>query len=96
MKDSFSFPSKLKIVMNMRKWHRFGLRGRGRLRCVPADVPEGHLAVFVGDNEMEKRFLIPSTYVNHPLLNTLLDKAEEELGVNENGPILLPCHPPHL
>ncbi|GLJ10506.1 hypothetical protein SUGI_0129510 [Cryptomeria japonica] len=79
--------------MNIRKWQIFGLRGRGRSRCVPADVPEGHLAVIVGDGEMKKRFVIPTTYVNHPLLSTLLDKAEEELGVNENGPILLPYHP---
>ncbi|GLJ10508.1 hypothetical protein SUGI_0129530 [Cryptomeria japonica] len=81
----------------VRIWHKFSIIGRGngkgRSRWVPADVPQGHLAVYVGGYETKQRFIIPATYVNHPLIRALLDKAEEEFGMNENGPIFLPCHP---
>ena len=32
---------------------------------VAADVPKGHVAVYVGENERQ-RFVVPVSYLNHP------------------------------
>eukprot|EP01018_Ginkgo_biloba_P027649 Gb_16163 [translate_table: standard] len=88
-----------KMVDIVRRWHKLassGLLSRRRKSWssdVPADVPEGHLAVYVGREC--KRFVIQTGYINHPLFRPLLEKAEEEFGVNVKGPILIPCTP-HL
>ncbi|XP_072967957.1 auxin-induced protein 15A-like [Typha angustifolia] len=54
------------------------------------DVPKGYLPIYVG--QMEKRFVIPVSYLRHPLLQSLLDRAEEEFGLDHaTGGIRVPC-----
>lgn len=56
-----------------------------------AEVPKGHVAVYVGDNE-KRRFVIPVAYLNHPLFQELLFQAEEEFGFNHSmGGLTIPC-----
>ncbi|XP_047941872.1 auxin-induced protein 15A-like [Salvia hispanica] len=56
-----------------------------------AEVPKGHVAVYVGDNE-KKRFVIPVAYLNHPSFQELLFQAEEEFGFNHPmGGLTIPC-----
>ena len=56
-----------------------------------AEVPKGHVAIYVGDNE-KKRFLIPVAYLNHPSFQELLFLAEEEFGFNHlMGGLTIPC-----
>ncbi|XP_057788567.1 auxin-induced protein 15A-like [Salvia miltiorrhiza] len=56
-----------------------------------AEVPKGHLAVYVGDNE-KKRFVIPVAYLNYPSFQELLFQAEEEFGFNHPmGGLTIPC-----
>ncbi|KAL8034929.1 hypothetical protein ABFX02_12G062700 [Erythranthe guttata] len=56
-----------------------------------AEVPKGHLAVYVGESE-KKRFLIPLSYLNHPLFQDLLCRAEEEFGFHHPmGGLTIPC-----
>ncbi|XP_057788532.1 auxin-induced protein 15A-like [Salvia miltiorrhiza] len=56
-----------------------------------AEVPKGHLAVYVGDNE-KKRFVIPVAYLNHPSFQELLFQAEEEFRFNHPmGGLTIPC-----
>ncbi|KAL1324300.1 hypothetical protein HN51_034462 [Arachis hypogaea] len=55
-----------------------------------ADVPKGHLAVYVGENH--KRFVIPISYLSQPLFRDLLDWAEQEFGFNHpTGGLTIPC-----
>ncbi|KAL8556270.1 hypothetical protein ACS0TY_003907 [Phlomoides rotata] len=56
-----------------------------------ADVPKGHLAVYIGENE-KKRFVIPTTYLNHSSFQELLSQAEEEFGFHHPmGGLTIPC-----
>ncbi|MBA0747898.1 hypothetical protein Gogos_004772, partial [Gossypium gossypioides] len=54
-------------------------------------VPKGHIAVYVGETS-KKRFMIPISYLNHPLFEGLLNLAEEEFGFNHpTGSLTIPC-----
>ncbi|XP_048234460.1 auxin-responsive protein SAUR21-like [Ricinus communis] len=54
-------------------------------------VPKGHIAVYVGECQ-KKRFVVPISYVNHPLFLDLLNRAEEEFGFNHPmGGLTIPC-----
>lgn len=55
------------------------------------NVPKGHVAVYVGDVE-KKRFVVPISYLKHPLFLDLLNQAEEEFGFNHPmGGLTIPC-----
>ncbi|OVA12808.1 Auxin-induced protein [Macleaya cordata] len=41
------------------------LVGKEGQNAVTADVPKGHITVYVGDSQM-KRFAVPISYLNHP------------------------------
>lgn len=53
------------------------------------DVPSGHLTVCVGANS--RRFVVRTTYLNHPAFGKLLDQAQEEYGYTNKGPLAIPC-----
>ncbi|XP_047330118.1 auxin-induced protein X15-like [Impatiens glandulifera] len=54
-------------------------------------VPKGHVAVYVGESE-RKRYVVPVSYLNHPLFQDLLSKAEEEFGFDHPmGGLTIPC-----
>ncbi|OIS98963.1 auxin-responsive protein saur32, partial [Nicotiana attenuata] len=55
------------------------------------DIPERCLAVKVGQEKEQQRFIIPVDYINHPLFVQLLAEAEEEYGFDHDGPINIPC-----
>ncbi|KAL7147795.1 hypothetical protein ABFS83_06G132000 [Erythranthe nasuta] len=56
-----------------------------------AEVPKRHLAVYVGEGE-KKRYVIPLSYLNHPLFQELLFQAKEEFGFHHPmGGITIPC-----
>ncbi|CAF1711399.1 unnamed protein product [Brassica oleracea var. botrytis] len=56
-------------------------------------VPKGNVAVYVGEEmENNKRFVVPISYLNHPLFQGLLNRAEEEFGFNHPvGGLTIPC-----
>ncbi|XP_052206184.1 auxin-induced protein 15A-like [Diospyros lotus] len=79
----------MKIAEAKRKLQRT-LSPRNRTVSAPTDVPKGCLAVYVG--EALRRFVIPVSYLNHPLFQDLLHWAEEEFGYNHPmGGLTLPC-----
>ncbi|CAE6159141.1 unnamed protein product [Arabidopsis arenosa] len=56
------------------------------------NVPKGHVAVYVGETYQMKRFVIPISYLNHPLFQGLLNLAEEEFGFDHPmGGLTIPC-----
>nr|DAD47008.1 TPA_asm: hypothetical protein HUJ06_016945 [Nelumbo nucifera] len=55
------------------------------------EVPKGHIAVYIG--EKQKRFVVPISYLSHPLFQDLLNKAEEEFGFDHPmGGLTIPCN----
>ncbi|CAK8576702.1 unnamed protein product [Lathyrus oleraceus] len=77
------------IVQAKQKLQRT-LSQRIRMASAVGDVPKGHLAVYVGN--YHKRFVIPISYLSHPLFRDLLDWAEEEFGFNHPmGGLTIPC-----
>ncbi|XP_006408254.2 auxin-responsive protein SAUR21 [Eutrema salsugineum] len=56
-------------------------------------APKGFLAVYVGENQKKKqRYIVPVSYLNQPLFQALLSKAEEEFGFNHPmGGLTIPC-----
>ncbi|KAL0356634.1 UNVERIFIED_CONTAM: Indole-3-acetic acid-induced protein ARG7 [Sesamum calycinum] len=77
--------------MAIRQMLRRSLSSERRSASSGLDVPKGHLAVYVGESE-RKRFVIPLSYLNHPLFQDLLFQAEEEFGFDHPmGGITIPC-----
>ncbi|KAL3539046.1 hypothetical protein ACH5RR_002412 [Cinchona calisaya] len=56
-----------------------------------AEVPKGHMAVYVGEVQ-KRRFVIPISYLNHRSFLELLKRAEEEFGFDHpTGGLTIPC-----
>ncbi|KAG2279824.1 hypothetical protein Bca52824_051044 [Brassica carinata] len=62
-------------------------------RSVTATTPKGFLAVYVGDDQVQKkRYIVPVSYLNQPLFQDLLSKSEEEFGFDHpTGGLTIPC-----
>ncbi|CAE5957988.1 unnamed protein product [Arabidopsis arenosa] len=84
--------SKIRHIVRLRQMLR-RWRNKARLssvsRCVPSDVPSGHVAVCVGSGC--RRFVVRASYLNHPIISNLLVQAEEEFGFVNQGPLVIPC-----
>lgn len=70
----------------LRRWRRKASTSSRRL---PSDVPAGHVAVTVGSSC--RRFVVRTTYLNHPVFKKLLVQAEEVYGFANTGPLNIPC-----
>ncbi|XP_010428672.1 PREDICTED: auxin-responsive protein SAUR61-like [Camelina sativa] len=49
---------------------------------------KGYFALYTKE---EKRFVLPLNYLNHPMLQVLLEMAEDEFGTTIDGPLKVPC-----
>ncbi|XP_068642162.1 auxin-induced protein 6B-like [Aristolochia californica] len=58
-------------------------------RSFPAEVPKGHMAVYVG-SEM-RRFVIPTSHLCLPAFQKLMKRVEEEFGFEQSGALRIPC-----
>ena len=77
LKSSFSSPSSMTNINAIcnKKSH--------------VETPRGYFSLYVG--EERKRFVVKASMVNHPLFAILLEKAKEEYGFDQEGPITIPC-----
>jgi len=52
-------------------------------------TPEGCFPVDVGKER--KRYFVGISYLNHPLIRALLQRSEEEFGMDQSGVLTIPC-----
>ncbi|MBA0758511.1 hypothetical protein Gotri_021497 [Gossypium trilobum] len=58
-----------------------------------AVVPKGHFAVYVGEADEKKKFVVPVSLLKHPSFQNLLSQVEEEFGFNHPmGALTIPCN----
>ncbi|CAA0830454.1 SAUR-like auxin-responsive protein family [Striga hermonthica] len=56
---------------------------------VPKDVPKGHLAVYVGENQT--RHVIKVNFLKNPIFRALLEQAREEYDYTADSRLFIPC-----
>ncbi|CAN1183414.1 Auxin-induced protein X10A [Linum perenne] len=55
-------------------------------------VPKGYVAIYVGEMDMMKRFVVPISCLSNPSFKDLLRRAEEEFGFDHPmGGLTIPC-----
>lgn len=79
----FGLPSKM---LSTKQFLKMNSKNHGGVR-------KGHVAVYVGDrNEEKRRYVIPLSCLSNPVFQNLLNCAEEEFGFNHPmGGLTIPC-----
>ncbi|KAH1039800.1 hypothetical protein J1N35_041543 [Gossypium stocksii] len=54
-----------------------------------ASTPSGFFAVYVGGGE--ERFVVPTSFLSHPLFKMLLEKSSNEYGFEQRNKLIVPC-----
>ncbi|GMI96674.1 SMALL AUXIN UPREGULATED RNA 45 [Hibiscus trionum] len=54
-----------------------------------ASTPSGSFAIYVGEDK--QRFVVPTSYLCHPLFKMLLDKSYNEDGFEQRDKLVVPC-----
>ncbi|KAE8666310.1 Auxin-responsive protein SAUR15 [Hibiscus syriacus] len=52
-------------------------------------TPSGSFAIYVG--EEEQRFVVPTSYLSHPLFKMLLEKSYNEYGFEQRDKLIVPA-----
>ncbi|OIW12176.1 hypothetical protein TanjilG_28584 [Lupinus angustifolius] len=52
-------------------------------------TPTGFFALYVG--EEHQRYVVPTSYLSHPLFKMLLQKAYDEFGFTQSSGLVVPC-----
>ncbi|GFY87992.1 SAUR-like auxin-responsive protein family [Actinidia rufa] len=73
----------------LKKCSSFGKKNGYKDNGLPQDVPQGHFAVYVGENR--SRYVVPISWLAHPEFQNLLQRAEEEFGFDHEMGITIPC-----
>ncbi|KMT06767.1 hypothetical protein BVRB_7g159270 [Beta vulgaris subsp. vulgaris] len=55
----------------------------------PTKIPTGFFAVYVG--EERERFVVPTSFLSHPLFKILLEKTYDEFGFEQKNGLIVPC-----
>ncbi|KAI9109718.1 hypothetical protein K1719_019348 [Acacia pycnantha] len=89
IKKSNKLPQTVVLKQILKRCSSFGKKQGYHEVGLPEDVPKGHFAVYVGENRT--RYIIPISWLAHPLFQTLLQRAEEEFGFNHDMGLTIPC-----
>ncbi|XP_004147056.1 auxin-induced protein X10A [Cucumis sativus] len=91
MSPETSKSHKIRRIVRLRQMLQHWRKKARAAACTapPSDVPAGHIAVCVGTGC--RRFIVRTTFLNHPIFLKLLSQAEEEYGFETRGPLALPC-----
>ncbi|PWA39516.1 small auxin-up RNA [Artemisia annua] len=54
----------------------------------PISTPKGYFVIYVGDKQ--QRFVVPTTYLSHPLFKMLLEKAYDD--EEQKNRLVIPCN----
>ncbi|KAK1299539.1 hypothetical protein QJS10_CPB13g01550 [Acorus calamus] len=52
-------------------------------------APAGHLPLYVG--EEQQRFVVPTSFLSHPLFKILFEMAYSEYGFDQESGLSVPC-----
>lgn len=84
-----------KLTRLAKKWQKAAAKGRKRISFprtngeVKGEVADkGHFVVYSSD---QKRFMVPLAYINRSIFQGLFEMSEEEYGISNGGPIVMPC-----
>ncbi|XP_021649839.2 auxin-responsive protein SAUR68-like [Hevea brasiliensis] len=90
-----------KLLKLTRKWQKMAAIRRRRITspqkmgsndtrsCSTSSMAKkGHFVVYFA---YQKRFLLPLEYLNSKMIKELFNMAEEEFGLQSEGPLTLPC-----
>ncbi|XP_043814592.1 auxin-responsive protein SAUR68-like [Manihot esculenta] len=85
-----------KLLKLAKKWQKMAAVRRRRITSsqnigsidTSSIAEKGHFVVYSTD---KKRFLLPLEYLNNELIRELFSIAEEEFGLQSEGPLTLPC-----
>ncbi|ERN11472.1 hypothetical protein AMTRI_Chr03g138050 [Amborella trichopoda] len=61
-----------------------------RRKSFPIDIPKGYINVCVG-KQVPFKFVLEANYLNHPLVENLLDLSVEEYGYSYDGALRIDC-----
>ncbi|RZC68343.1 hypothetical protein C5167_031596 [Papaver somniferum] len=55
-------------------------------------IPKGRFAVYVGETQIKKRFVVPISYLNHMCIQELLNQAGKDFWFDYRmGGVTIPC-----
>ncbi|KAI3736339.1 hypothetical protein L6452_15878 [Arctium lappa] len=76
------------LISNVKSFSRLNAY---RNKNYQGDVPKGHLAVYVGEDQ-KRRFVVPISFLEQPLFQELLRQSEEEFGFDHPmGGLTISC-----
>ncbi|EXC54958.1 hypothetical protein L484_000422 [Morus notabilis] len=82
---------RLPRVVPAKKFLRRSFSNSNKAASSALDVPKGHFAVYVGEDE-KKRFVVPLSLLNQAFFQDLLVQAEDEYGFDHPmGALTIPC-----
>ena len=83
----FHFPR----VVPTKKFLQRSFSNSRKAAAMAVNVPKGHFAVYVGENE-KKRFVVPVSLLSQSSFQDLLMQAEDEYGFDHPmGGLTIPC-----
>lgn len=86
-------PSKLlqggNIIQVFKRLTKFAKTKHNYNDHLPSDVPEGHFAVYVGENR--SRHIVHLSCLNQPGFQALLEQSEKEFGFRQEKGLTIPC-----